>query len=248
MRIAFAFTTCLIAAFAAGAGPAAPVDPVALHAKLVKDGEKVVADLLAAEAAREAYDREGTKSLQTESTVQAKVEALNKDNAAYTKVAADHALEIKLYNEQCGKSAAPAPKKFKTQAELDAAKAAEVARVTGCNDRAMALDTRSKALDEQRAGLETRRAELQSKVSATNESIDQQQARGRELNDKLGAAEEAADEWLTQMNAVLNNKAFLARAHKVEGCKARREMVISGKDLKVFHGYMYLCAGVLKGI
>ena len=245
MRHALAIAAIFATAFATTAGPA--VDPVALHAKLVKDGEKIVNDLVAAEAAREAYDHEGQKALTTEAGVQSRVVALNQDTDAYAAKATELAAAVKRYNAGCGSKNAPAPKKFKTQAELDAATAAEAQRVAGCNDQATPLDARGKALDAERAGLEQRRAELQGKVEATNQNIDAQEARGRELNDRLSAAEDAADTWLEQMNAVLNNKTFQARAFKKEGCNARREMVISGKDLKVFHGYMYLCAGVVKG-
>lgn len=239
-----------LAAIALAAGTAAapaPLDPVQVHAKLVQQGEKIIDELIAAEAAREAYDREGGQQLETEADVKAKAAALNSDSAAYTAAASDHATAVKAYNEQCGSKAAPAPRKFKTQQELDAAKAAEAQRVAGCNDRAIALDAQGKALDARRADLEARRAALQTKVDAGNASIDAQEKRGRELAERLSAAQDAADTWLEQVNQILANKNFQARAFKKEGCNARREMVTTGKDLKVFHGYIYLCAGVLKG-
>lgn len=244
-RTLSAFATLALAT-AATAAPA-PLDPVLVHAKLVQQGEQIIAELIAAESAREAYDREGGEQLQTEAEVKAKAAALNDDNAAYTAAASEHAAAIKLYNEQCGSKSAPAPRKFKTQQELDAAKAAEAQRVAGCSERVIALDAKGKQLDARRADLEARRSALQTKVDAGNASIDAQEKRGRELAERLSAAEEAADEWLVQMNQILDNKNFQARAYKKEGCNARREMVTTGKDLKVFHGYMYLCAGVLKG-
>ena len=100
----------LALATAATAAPA-PLDPVLVHAKLVQQGEKIIAELIAAEAAREAYDREGGEQLQTEAEVKAKAAALNDDNAAYTAAASEHAAAIKLYNEQCGSKSAPAPRK-----------------------------------------------------------------------------------------------------------------------------------------
>ena len=235
-----------LGALAALSQPA--VDPVARLAALVAEGDKLVGGLLAAEAAREAYDREGRAAASGDAALEGKVRTLDADNAAYTAAAAGHATAIKSHNDLCGSAAVAGtpPPKYKTKEELAAAQAAEAKRVADCDAQVSALDAHSKALDAQLAALQARRAALQQRVDSSNASLDAQEKRGRELNQSLSDAEDSADAWLERMNEALGSDPFRVRAQGVEGCKARREMVLSGKDLKVFHDLMQTCARNLK--
>jgi len=229
----------------AGSASAGTADPIARHAQLVAEGERVIAALIAAEAARDDYDRDDAALARGEDPIQSKVAALNADNATYKTDAEALAASVKAHNASCGKGGGEA-KKFKSKEELAAAKSAEAKRVADCDAESAAFDARGKDLDGRLAELQARHQALDAQVKRSNDSIDQQEARGRKLAEDLTVAEDAADTWLNKMNAVLNDRAFGAQATGVEGCRARREMVMSGKDLKVFNDLMRTCAKNLK--
>jgi chromosome segregation ATPase len=241
-------TLALAALIAAGTAAAAPAaDPFARHAALVAEGDRVIAQLIAAEAARDDYDKDEAALARGEDPIQSKVKALNADNAAYKKDAEALAASVKAHNAACGGGAAGGePKKFKTKEELEAAKADETKRVADCDADGTALDAQGKALDARLVDLQARHTALDAQVKRSNDSIDQQEARGRKLAEDLTTADDAADAWLAKINGVLNDRAFGAKATGVEGCRARREMVMSGKDLKVFNDLMHTCAKNLK--
>ena len=228
-----------LGALTAFAQPA--TDPAARLAALAAEGDEVVGTLLAAEAAREAYDR-GTQD--GDGTLAAQVKALDADNAAHARVAAELGTAVTAHNGRCGAKAVAGkePQKYKTKEERDAALAGDAQRVADCDAEAAALDARGKALDARSGELQARHASLQQRVDASNAALDSQERRGRELNDALNAAQDAAEAWLERMNELLGTDAFQSRAQGVTGCKARREMVLSGKDLKVFHDLMQTCA------
>lgn len=230
-------------AHAALAGSPAP-DVAARHAALVAEGRTAADQFARLEARREAYDRAVDGGPAQQAALQRSVAALNADNAEYRAAAATLNADVAAHNATCGGRAAKAgePRKVKDKAELEALKAAEATRVAECDAAAAALAARGTALDQRQAELAARSAALDAEVKAGNASIDEQEALGRALARELDAADAIASDWLERFNQLLASPAFLQRSAGIEGCKARREMVVSGRDLQTFVALHEACA------